>query len=106
MDLFKNFRDLKTYCSELSTLMSSICTDGAKVKIGKFKIVETPSKDAAKRLCDKLNYIIETEHIEMANIYKKIEATLEEIQMDLFKRDENKEVKKEEKPVKFGAKTK
>jgi hypothetical protein len=87
MDLFKNFKDLKAYCTELKDLAGGICIEGTKIKIGKYKIVQTPSKDAATRLKTILKEAIEKEHKAMTDIYKKIETTLEEIQLDLFKEE-------------------
>lgn len=84
MDLFKNLKDLKAYCAELSTLEKSICVDGTKLKIGKYKIVQTPSGDAANRLKKILKEVISKESDSMSGIYDKIEKTLKEIQIDLF----------------------
>lgn len=103
MDLFKNAKDIKVYCTELSELMKTITITGKRVKIGKFKVVETPSDIAAKRLHKKIRDAIICEHIEMTEIYNKIEATLNEIQIDLFKTDEEKE---EKNTLKFGSKVK
>lgn len=102
MDLFKNLKDLKAYCTELSDLQSSITANGTKVKIGKFKIVDTPSDDAAKRLQQLFHNIIESEYTSMTEIYRRIEVTLEEIQTDIFKLDD--ELK--ETTLKFGSKVK
>lgn len=100
MDLFKNFKDLKNYCTKLSELLAGINVDGVKLKIGKFIVVETPSKDAANRLKGLMHKVIEEEHQAMTGIYKKIETAFEEIQTDLFKNNEETE----EKTVKFGKK--
>ncbi len=82
MDPF--MKGLKAYCTELSTLEKSICVDGTKLKIGKFKIVQTPSSDAANRLKKVLKEVISKESDSMAGIYDKIEKILKEIQIDLF----------------------
>lgn len=102
MDLFKNLKDLKSYCTELSNLQNSITANDTKVKIGKFKIVETPTKEAAKRLQQLLHKIIENEHTAMTEIYRRIEITLKEIQTDLYKSDD--ELK--ETTMTFGSKAK
>lgn len=104
MDLFKNIKGLKAYCTELSELCQTISVSDTRVKIGKFKIIETPSKDAAIRLHHKIRDAIISEQIDMSEIYTKIESTLSEIQIDLFK--EGSEESKEDNTLKFGSKVK
>lgn len=91
MDLFKNIKDLKIYSRTLSELFENITLTGIKVKIGKFRIIETPSEDAAERLYNKLRTAVESELIEVKTMYDKIENTLKTIQVDLFKDNEVKD---------------
>lgn len=105
MDLFKHMKDLNAYTTELLKLSNSISTLGSKVKIGKYKLVETPSEIAAERLQLLLQKAIGAEHKEMAAIYSKIETTLKEVQTDLFK-DAGTPEDSTDYTLKFGSKNK
>lgn len=85
MDLFKIIRDLKVYKKDLATLLEGIIHNGKVVKIGKFKMVDTPSEEAAKKLCEVLRAAVENELFGVTNTYDKIEKTIDSIQVDMFK---------------------
>lgn len=85
MDLFKIIKDLKAYKVNLSGLFEGITQSGKVVKIGKYKMVDTPSEEAAKRLCEVLRAAVENELIGVSNTYDKIEKTIDSIQVDMFK---------------------
>lgn len=97
MDLFKNIKDLKTYGEEIKELFCSITMNGTKVKIGKFKIIDTPCVEAAERLFIKISLAVESEMMEIKSMYDKIEDALEEIQTDLFKSRKDATIKLESK---------
>lgn len=99
MDLFKIIKDLKVYKKDLSTLFEGITQNGKTVKIGKYKIVGTPSEEAAKRLYERLRTTVENELTEVSNTYDKIENTIDSIQVDMFKYSDE-EHKEEVKPKK------
>ena len=103
MDLFKNFKDLHNYCNELSSLLVSITAEGAKVKVGKFKVVNTPSKEMAEKLSEKLRAAVGAERTDMVDTYSRIETILEEAQTNLFHTDKDK---KNEQAVAFSSKVK
>lgn len=89
MDLFKTIKGLKAYSNDLGQLYGSITAVlGTKVKIGKYKIIETPSKELAKRLREKLCDAVKEELDEITMLHEKAERILDEIQMDLFKTEE------------------
>lgn len=85
MDLFKNIKELNGYKKELSVFLEAIKKEKLKIKIGKYKIIETPSEIAATRLHEKLRSAVEGELIEVTNICTRIEKTINKIQTDLFK---------------------
>lgn len=100
MDLFKNIKELKAYTEGLRELCDGIAIHETKVKIGKFKIIQTPSEFAALRLHKKLHTAVHEELTEITEACAKIENALQSIQIDLFKVEE----KKEENTLKFGSK--
>lgn len=102
MDLFKSIKDLKSYTKELAALLKNIEVSGTKVKIGEYKIVETPSDVAASRLVDVISSAVESEYVNVSDKYLKFEAALNEFQTDLF--EAKKEVEPEENTLKFGSK--
>lgn len=85
MDLFKIIKDLKLYKKELTELYEGITCKGKTVKIGKYKMVETLSAEAAKKLWERLRETVGAELEEVSNTYDKIEKTIDTIQLDLFK---------------------
>lgn len=85
MDIFKNIKELKTYTDNLTELCDSLVIYEAKVKIGKFKIIQTPSEMAAKRLHEKLHSAVEEELTEIKDACTRIESAFEQLQTDLFK---------------------
>ena len=101
MDLFKNVKELKAYTNSLAELCDDIAIHDTKLKIGKFKIIQTPSEFAARRLHEKIHTAVHEELQEITTVCNKIEAALEEIQIDLFKTDEGKT---EKNTLKFGSK--
>lgn len=85
MDLFKSIKELKTYTENLAELCDSLVIHESKVKIGKFKIIQTPSEIAAKRLHEKLHCAVYDELTEIKNACTQIESAFEQLQTDLFK---------------------
>lgn len=101
MDLFKNVKELKDYRKELTTLYNLITANESKVKIGKFRIIQTPTNEAAARLSMKLCTVIGKELEEITEAYSQIEQALENVQTNLFKNEEEKEAQ-----IVFNTKTK
>lgn len=103
MDLFKNIKELKAYTNNLTELCDSLVIHETRVKIGKFKVIQTPSELAAKRLHDKLHTAIHEEQTQIADACVKIEAALQELQCDIFESIVTT-TEPEENTLKFGSK--